>query len=157
MTITLNNLSKDKRSTKSRVRVGRGNASGHGSFSGRGCKGQRSRSGGKKGLKYKGMKRTIANSPKFKGMKPLVGKETAVWLSTLNKHFQANETVSPKTLFEKQLVDGPTTRVKILNTGAIDHAIMVEGCKVSTGAVQAIEKAGGKVTVEQPAVEEAAN
>lgn len=56
-------------------RVGRGNASGNGTTAGRGTKGQRARTGGKKGLKYKGLRSTLLKLPKFKGMKPKTKKK----------------------------------------------------------------------------------
>jgi large subunit ribosomal protein L15 len=66
MTINLSELRSSK-NQKKRKRVGRGNGSGRGTYSGRGQKGQRSRSGGKKGLKVKGLKTFIAQTPKRKG------------------------------------------------------------------------------------------
>jgi large subunit ribosomal protein L15 len=53
--LTLNSIKKAKGSAKGRKRVGRGNASGHGTYSTRGLKGQKSRSG-VSGLKRLGMK-----------------------------------------------------------------------------------------------------
>ncbi len=66
--ITLSNLQPKIGSRHRRKRVGRGNASGHGTYSGRGIKGQRSRSGGKKGLKLKGLRHNIKNFPKLRGL-----------------------------------------------------------------------------------------
>ncbi len=66
MIITLSSL-KPQKNRKKKKRVGRGNSSGHGTYSGRGIKGQRSRSGGKKGLKLKGLKVFISQVKKAKG------------------------------------------------------------------------------------------
>ena len=63
--LTLKNL-KPKKAKKAK-RVGRGNASGTGTYAGRGLKGQRSRSGGKGGLKLMGLKQTFSKLPKNKG------------------------------------------------------------------------------------------
>ncbi|MFA6254919.1 MAG: hypothetical protein WC675_02675 [Patescibacteria group bacterium] len=52
--LTLHNLKVNKKARKKSKRVGRGNASGHGTYSTRGLKGQKSRSGGKGGLKRRG-------------------------------------------------------------------------------------------------------
>jgi large subunit ribosomal protein L15 len=154
MSLNLNTLQKDPRSAKPAKRVGRGSASGKGTFSGRGCKGQRSRSGGKKGLKYKGMKRMIANAPKFKGMKPLVAKEQNIDLSMLNKYFKADEVVTPAVLFQKKLIKNPEARVKILSSGEIDHAVIIDHCLISAKAKSMIEKAGGSVNEAAVKVEE---
>jgi len=55
-------------STKKRKRVGRGNSSGHGTYSTRGLKGQKSRSG-VSGLKRLGMRQVLLRTPKYKGFK----------------------------------------------------------------------------------------
>ncbi|MCK4554160.1 hypothetical protein KAU19_04310, partial [Candidatus Parcubacteria bacterium] len=67
--LRLHNIKPNKKAVKKRKRVGRGNASGHGTYSGRGIKGQRSRSGGKSGLKRLGMKMILRNIPKKRGFK----------------------------------------------------------------------------------------
>ncbi len=149
MAFGLHNLKADARVRKTHIRVGRGNATGHGSFSGRGCKGQRSRSGGKKGLKYKGFKHNLSNFPKYKGDKPR-SEIQEVSLSTLNI-FAAGDTVTPVILFEKMVIATLAIPVKILKRGEISVAVTVEGCRVTAGAKELIEKAGGKVIV--PAVE----
>ncbi len=66
MTLNLSSLVKIKEKNPKK-RVGRGNASGKGSYSGRGLKGQRSRSGGKKGLKLRGLRRLSKRLPKLRG------------------------------------------------------------------------------------------
>ena len=57
--LTLHNLKSKKGVRKKKRRLGRGNSSGRGTYCGRGQKGQRSRSGGKKGLKLKGFKQSL--------------------------------------------------------------------------------------------------
>ena len=152
MAIKLDTLTYNKKSRKKRKVVGRGNASGHGTYSGRGSKGQRARSGGKKGLKLKGFKRILLNLPKFKGLKPVLPKQE-VTLSDINKNFTDGSQITPQILAEKNLVKNPRLPVKILNTGEISIKIEVQSCLVSKGAKAAIEKAGGQVEVEAPKVE----
>ncbi len=66
--LTLHNLKKSKGITKSK-RLGRGNSSGVGTYSTRGMKGQRSRSGGKSGLIARSINSYLLRIPKVKGFK----------------------------------------------------------------------------------------
>jgi large subunit ribosomal protein L15 len=144
MTISLNKLGQKK---KARKRVGRGNASGHGTFSTRGSKGQRARSGGSKGLKMKGFRRTLMSMPKFKGMLPRFPKAQVIPTELLDKHFSDGATVNPSALLEKKLIDSLDLPVKILVGKAISKKLTVEGCRVSKAAADMIVKAGGEVVV----------
>jgi len=113
----LHTLKKDK-SEKNRKRVGRGNASGWGTYSGKGMKGQKARSG-VSGLKRLGMKQVLMRIPKEKGFKSPGSKAQVVNISAINKHFKNNETVSPQSLYRKKLIETPKRRVKILGNGKL--------------------------------------
>jgi len=141
MTIGLNNLKNKKKKAR---RFGRGLGSGRGTYSGRGNKGQRSRSGGKKGLKLKGLKRTLLNAPKFKGMKNRFPKAQTVKLSVLDKHFGASDKINPAVLKEKKLISTINKPVKILFDKEITQSYEIFGCAMSQTAKTALEKAGGK-------------
>lgn len=145
MAIELHNLKHNKGTRRKRKRVGRGNSSGRGTYSGRGLKGQRSRSGGKGGLKLKGMKSRLMKIPKLRGFKSMQPKPAIVNLSQLNKKFKSEATVTPKILLEKGLVDTIKKGVKILGKGNIEIKINVSGCTLSKGAEEKIKAAGGKV------------
>lgn len=153
MAIQIHNLATGKINRKTKKRVGRGNASGRGTYSTRGMKGQRSRSGGKKGLKIKGFKKNLLNLPKFKGMKKNKPAQQVVSLKELNEKFANGEVVEPKTLLEKNLIVEEKRPVKILNNGDISVKIKVQDCLVSAGAKQAIEKAGGQVSSDEQSEE----
>ena len=86
--LSLHTIKPNKGETKKRKRVGRGNASGHGTYSGRGQKGQRSRSGGKSGLKRKGMKQILLQTPKLRGFKSDKPKNQVINLVDINKNFK---------------------------------------------------------------------
>ena len=144
MPVQLHNLKYNKKSRKRRKVIGRGNASGHGTTSCRGGKGQRARTGSRKGLRIKGFKRILLNLPKFKGMKPRA-KAQVVTLSQLNKEFSSGGVVNPQVLMEAGLIKSSQKAVKLLNSGEISVKIEVQGCLASAGAVAAIEKAGGQV------------
>lgn len=145
MKIALNKLKANRDAKKSAKRVGRGNASGKGTYSARGLKGQRSRSGGKKGLKAKGFRQNLLNFPKFKGMKSSRA-TNEVSLATLNKAFNDGDQVTPQALKEKNIIATIKAGVKIIATGELTKKLEVADCKVSAGAQQIIEKNGGKVS-----------
>src|SRR3989344_399564 len=94
--LTLHNLKINKKAKKKTKRVGRGNASGHGTYSGRGLKGQKARAGGKGGLKRRGLKQLLRNKPKLGGFKSLKPKMAIVDLDQLEKVFTIGEIVDGK-------------------------------------------------------------
>ena len=141
MPLSLHTIKPAKGATKKRKRVGRGNASGCGTYSGRGIKGQRSRSGGKSGLKRLGMKMILRNIPKKRGFKSDKPKNQVVNLADLNKHFKDGETVNPKSLLKAGLIDTIKLPVKVLGNGEL----AVKGLKFSE--VKMSESVKGKVEV----------
>lgn len=145
MALSLNKLGKKK---KAKIRVGRGNASGHGTYSGRGIKGQRARSGGKKGLKFKGFKRTLMSIPKMKGMRSLRLKPQIVKLSALAKHFADDAKINVGTLLAEKIIRDKKRPVKIVaDKEKIELKTKLEifGCLLTKTAAETVEKAGGKI------------
>jgi len=96
MAIKLSNLKPKPKTNRRSKRIGRGDSSGFGSYSGRGQKGQRSRSGGKKGLKIRGLRHNIRNLPKFGGFKSHRARMDVFNLSDLEKIFKSNDIVDIK-------------------------------------------------------------
>lgn len=144
MEITLQNLGNKH---KKRKNLGRGNASGHGTTAGKGSKGQRARSGGKKGLKLKGFRQNLLNLPKFKGMKSPRPKNQVVKLSSLAKEFTTEKIVTPGTLYEKGLLRNVSDPVKILvdvTELKLEQKIEISSILVSKKAREILEKAGAK-------------
>ena len=117
--LTLHNLKPNKGATKKRKRIGRGNASGHGTYSGKGQKGQRSRSG-VSNLKRIGMKSTLFSIPKSRGFISDKPKNQVVNLSDINKNFKDGDIINPKALIKKNLIKDTKTDVKILGTGKLE-------------------------------------
>lgn len=149
MVLTLHNIGKRKRARK---KYGRGNGSGHGTYSGRGSKGQRARSGGKKGLKIKGFRNTMLPTPKFKGMKSDKPKAQIVKLAQLEKFFNDGDKVTPGSISKKGLVADAARPIKILaenKESKISKKFEIFGCAASAGAKAAIEKTGGKFVAEE--------
>ena len=128
--LSLNAIQPAKGSTKKRKRVGRGNASGHGTYSTKGMKGQRSRSG-VSNLQRLGMKPMLLSMPKKKGFRSLTPKMAVVNLVDINKCFKDNETVNPKTLLAKGLINDVKDGIKILGKGSLTVKLKFEGVKMS--------------------------
>jgi len=130
---------------KKRKRVGRGDASGHGTYSGRGQKGQRSRSGGKKGLKRMGLKQFLQQIPKARGFRKLYPKWQIVKLNHLDKKFKDNELITPKQLVRLGLINSIFPGVKIIGPCKLSKKLIIKAHKFSKSAENAIKKAGGKI------------
>lgn len=147
--LTLSSLQVKKGAKTKKIRRGRGNASGYGNYSGRGMKGQRSRSGGKSGLKRLGMKKLIAQLPKKRGFNRDSRRMNIINLNVLEQKFQEGEEINVKKLIKLGLINRPRDGVKILAKGDIKKKLTVKAHGFSKTAKQAIIKAGGKV-IETP-------
>lgn len=130
---------------KPRVRRGRGDASA-GSYSGRGIKGQKARSG-VSGSKERALRRYIQQIPKLRGFKSFKKKPDVVSLSRINALFNENDVISPKTLYAKHLIEGSANEVKIVHWGTLNKKLSFRECRISKGAHIAITNAGGTVEV----------
>lgn len=140
----LNSLGPAAGSRSARKRVGRGIGSGLGKTSGSGHKGQKARSGGTVKPGFEGGQMPLQQRvPKF-GFSSRVSRQTAeVRTSELNA-IDA-EVVDLQTLRKAGVVHSGIRRVKVMLSGKIDKALTVQGLRVSKGAREAIEAAGGKV------------
>lgn len=132
-------------SRKNKKRVGRGNGSGHGTFSGRGIKGQKSRSGVQIQRGFEGGQLPIIKRlPRKRGFHNLFRVEyTPVNLAALNT-FAAGTEITPQLLFDAGFIDSKTRLVKILADGELTNSIVVKANKFSEAAKAKIEAAGGK-------------
>lgn len=151
MSLSLNTIKSPKTVRSKRKRLGRGNASGRGTYSGRGIKGQRARSGGKKGLKYKGFKENLLRIPKLRGFKSSNPKKANVNLSVLNTNFNEGEMVNPAVLEQKGLIKDKDLGVKILSDGELSKKLIFQDCLFSKAAEEKVKKAGGKIEKEEQA------
>lgn len=142
------------RKLKPRKRVGRGDSSGHGTYSTRGLKGQRSRSGGKSGLRARSLKMTMMSLPKFKGMKSYKPNSQPLNLFDLEKNFKENDIINPDALLKKKLISSKRAPVKILSKGELTKKLTIEDCLLSAVAEEKIKKAGGVIKGEEAPVEE---
>lgn len=152
----LHNLSPAPGATKARKRVGRGPASGTGKTSGRGNKGQKSRSGshmmragfegGQMPLYMRVGKLRGSTKKMSMPMGPFRTFTQPVNVSSLSR-FDAGSTVTVAMLHETGLVGHLRHPVKILGDGELSVALTVEAHAFSAGAKEKIEKAGGTATV----------
>ncbi len=128
-----------------RKRVGRGNASGHGTYSGRGLKGQKARSGRKPRRFFEGgQTRLFKKLPRRRGFhNPFRVEYTPVNVSDLES-FEAGTEVTPELLKEKGIIRSLRKPVKILARGELSKALSVRAHKFSLTAKEKIEAAGGK-------------
>ncbi len=127
-------------------RVGRGDGSGHGCYSGRGIKGQKSRSGGGVRPGFEGGQLAlIKRLPGKRGFTNIFKKEySIVNVGDLNV-FSPGDEVTPQNLFQARLVRSTSLPVKVLGDGEIRHALTVKVNKISAAAEAKIIAAGGKV------------
>lgn len=127
---------------KKKRRIGRGGKKG--TYSGRGMKGQKSRSGANVNPIFEGGRSTlIEHLPKIRGFKSHKPKNQVVDLAQLEKNFEAGDLVNPQSLFAKKIVDKLKSPVKILGDGDLGKKLTIEKCLVSKTAKEKIEKAGG--------------
>lgn len=131
---------------KTRKRVGRGNASGHGTYSGRGSKGTGQHKGGNLRPGFEGGQTPlIMRLPKLKGFKNL----NKIHFQVVNikdlERFKDGDEVNVLTLLEKKLIRRKNEPVKILGEGKLTKKLTVKVNKLSASAKDRILQAGGKV------------
>ena len=137
-------------STKNRKRLGRGRGSGQGKTSGKGHKGQKARSGGGARPGFEGGQMPLYRRLPKRGFLPYGGKTefAIVNVGDLSERFAAGSVVDPDALAGSRLIHkSGRASVKVLGDGDVAHALTVRAHKVSEGAKQKIEAAGGRVEI----------
>ena len=131
---------------KDRKRVGRGDASGHGAYSGKGMKGQKARSGGGVRPGFEGGQNPLIKKlPQKRGfVNPFRVEYAIINVGTLNS-FEAGTEITSEFLVEHNLIKNTKAPVKILATGELDRALTVKAKRFTAAAKNKIEAAGGKV------------
>jgi large subunit ribosomal protein L15 len=153
--LTLSSL-KPAQQRKARKRVGRGMGSGKGRYSGRGIKGQKSRSGShtmRPGFEG-GQMPIYMRLPKQRGpyskdampVGPHRTETVPVNLSSLDRVFDDGADVTLEAMVEKGLIKNTRTDVKVLGTGELKKKLKVTAHAFSAGAREKIEAAGGSAT-----------
>ena len=138
----LNNIA-DSGAKKRRTRVGRGSGSGFGKTSGRGQKGQKSRSGGYHKTGFEGGQMPLQRRLPKVGFSSHIGQ----YSDEVRTHelVGLEGEIGISELRAAGIINRRIKRVKIIMNGAIEKAITLKGVRVTKGARQAIEAAGGKV------------
>ena len=145
----LHNLSPAPGSHRNRKRLGRGPGSGTGKTSGKGHKGIKARSGhhgpgGGKPQFEGGQMPLTRRIPKRGFTNPFREEHQVVRLGDLQRVPEGTE-ITPISLFEAGLIRANKGPAKLLANGEITSAVTVRGVKMSAGARQKIEAAGGRV------------
>jgi len=130
-----------------RRRVGRGHGSGRGKTSGKGVKGQKSRSGGKIPAYFEGGQLPLVRKlPYRRGFNnPFRVEYEIVNIGDLDR--VSDSTITPDALRAAGLVRRGKQPVKVLGQGSISRAVTVQAHAISATARAAIEAAGGTVTI----------
>ena len=153
--LNLSNL-KPAQARKNRKRVGRGLGSGKGRYSGRGIKGQKSRSGSKKmPAGFEGGQMPLdMRAPKLRGntsadampIGPFRTYSQPVNLRDLERLFADGETVNIESMVEKGLLKNTKADVKVLGSGELTKKLSVTAHGFSATAREKITAAGGSAT-----------
>ena len=151
MMITLNNREKIN---KSKIRVGRGIGSGKGKTSGRGVKGQKSRSG--VAIKsFEGGQMPLYRRLPKRGFNPI--KKDRIAILNLEKiqsyidkkNIKTSEILNSNILKKLKLINKNSNKLKILGTGEIKNKINIEANLASKSAVEKLEKVGGSIQLKK--------
>ena len=149
--ITLNNRSKIN---KKKIRVGRGIGSGKGKTSGRGVKGQKSRSG--VAIKsFEGGQMPLYRRLPKRGFNPISKKEIAILnleqiQSFIDKNnLKSSDLLNSELLKKLKLINKNSKKLKILGNGEIKEKINIEADLVSKSALKKLEKVGSSIQLKK--------
>lgn len=156
--VKLNELHDNPGANKPRKRVGRGPGSGMGKMGGRGIKGQKSRSGvAIKGFEG-GQMPLYQRLPKRGFNKPNRKKFAVINLGLIQKFIDEKKLdagkINEETLVECGLIRRKLDGIRVLAKGEITTKVTIDVTGASKGAIEAVEKAGGKLTVTAAAAAE---
>ncbi len=138
----LNNIKPAKGSKQSKKRVARGIGCGNGKTAGRGHKGQKSRAGGFHKVGFEGGQMPLQRRLPKRGFNSRVI-AASIRLSDLNNLPDAE--INRLTLVSNGLVSTHVEKIKIINTGKLERAVVIRGIGVTVAAKAAIIAAGGTV------------
>ena len=149
--ITLNNRTKIN---KPKIRVGRGIGSGKGKTSGRGVKGQKSRSG--VAIKsFEGGQMPLYRRLPKRGFNPINKKNIAILnLDKIQsyidkKRIKETEVINSNMLKKLKLINKNSVKLKILGFGEIKKKINIEADLASKAAIEKLEKLGGSIQLKK--------
>ena len=149
--ITLNNREKIN---KSKIRVGRGIGSGKGKTSGRGVKGQKSRSG--VAIKsFEGGQMPLYRRLPKRGFNPILTENIAILnlekiqLYLDKKTLNSNDVLNTELLKKLKIINKNSTKLKILGSGSIKTKVNIVANLASKSAIEKLEKIGGSIQLKK--------
>ncbi|MDC0151018.1 50S ribosomal protein L15 [Candidatus Pelagibacter sp.] len=147
-------LNNRKKINKSKTRVGRGIGSGKGKTSGRGVKGQKSRSG--VAIKsFEGGQMPLYRRLPKRGFNPITKENIAILnLDKIQsyidkKSIKSNETINSNLLKKLKLINKNSNKLKILGSGVVKDKINIEADLASKSAIEKLEKIGGSIQLKK--------
>ncbi len=144
----LDNLKPAPGSLRPRKRVGRGDGSGHGTYAGRGGKGQTARAGFKMPPGFEGGQTPLWKRIPKRGFKNPTRRQYAyVNLDVIAEKFEEGEEITPEKLLEHGLIKEIKDGVKVLGRGRCAKALTIKAHSFSKKAIRKIEEAGGQAIV----------
>lgn len=143
--LTLGNLSPKKGAKRERKRVGRGQGSGRGRTATRGHKGSKSRSGYGIRPGFEGGQMPLQRRLPKRGFNNVFRKEYAIVQVRDLETFESGSRVDREALVTAGLIDKSASLVKVLANGELSKPLTVAVDKVSQGARNKIEAAGGSI------------
>ncbi len=147
-------LNNREKINKSKMRVGRGIGSGKGKTSGRGVKGQKSRSGVAINSFEGGQMPLYRRLPK-RGFNPISRENIAILNLEKIQSFIDNKTIKTSDILNSDLlkklkiISKNSTKLKILGTGDIKDKLNIEANLASKSAVEKLEKIGGSIQLKK--------
>ena len=143
--MNLGTLRPPEGSRKKKKRVGRGDGSGHGGTAGKGAKGQNARSGHSVRPNFEGGQMPLTRRIPKRGFKNPMRRIIAIVNIEQLKGFPQGSLVDRDTLTAIGLVSGRVDGVKVLGNGEINFPLSLKVDRVSRGAREKIEAAGGTI------------
>lgn len=135
-------------SKHARKRVGRGDGSGHGTYSGRGLKGQKARSGGGVRPGFEGGQNPLVKSlPEKRGFTNIFRKVYHTINVSRLSIFDPGSEVTPELMVSRRLIKNLRHPVKILGGGEVQGSLVVRANKFTAAAREKIEAGGGRAEV----------
>jgi large subunit ribosomal protein L15 len=148
MALSLNNLRPAKGSTHRKKRLGRGPGTGLGKTSGRGEKGQKSRSGYSMKIGFEGGQMPLHRRLPKRGFTNIFKKKwIEVSLEALEKAFAENDEVTPEVMHRRGIIKKAKHDIVVLGNGEVSKSLKVSAHRFTKSAREKIEKAGGAVTI----------
>ena len=148
------NLTTREKINKKKIRVGRGIGSGKGKTSGRGVKGQKSRSG--VAIKsFEGGQMPLYRRLPKRGFNPIQKENIAILnldkIQTFidRKNLKTSETLNSELLKKLKLINKKSIKLKILGSGEIKDKINIEADLASKSAIEKLEKIGGSIQLKK--------